>query len=368
MNWPWLDAQIVAAPSAADRADAGMRLQIGLVHRLGRVAPLDNDVGQAEAGLAVALLEPELLGNVRRLLGLPARRLAVNMSSWSTGASAAIASSQSITYGNASYSTSIRSSASAATIGEFAATAATACPSYSTLSRAMTLRDRSRKFIGPSPTKASSERDFREVGRQVTTARNARRSASGTFSVSILTMRACGYGLRLILACSMPGIFMSAPKLARPASDGLSTTPSGRIGQVPTTFEAFKFSRRSMPWPGSLCSLFSDGYSEHGARSLRMQRLGAGGSPNPATREAAFPKRRRGTLSRTSVGCTCRARNRNRPAGKSGECRSRVRAASPMPTRERPLLQGRYRVVCTLLPGNANPRATPVSRHSPTIV
>src|SRR6516164_913311 len=81
---------------------------------------------------------------------------AVTRSSCSSGALSAIASSTSMTCGNTSYSTSISSSASVAIAGETAATAAMAWPSYSALPRAMTLRDRSRKFIGPSPTKASS--------------------------------------------------------------------------------------------------------------------------------------------------------------------------------------------------------------------
>ncbi len=42
-----------------------MRLDIGLVHRLGRVAPLDRDIGLAEASLDVALGKGDPLGNVR---------------------------------------------------------------------------------------------------------------------------------------------------------------------------------------------------------------------------------------------------------------------------------------------------------------
>ena len=52
-------------------------------------------------------------------------------------------------------------------------------------------------------------------------------------SVLIETIRAWACGLRLILPHNMPGIFMSAPKLARPVT---LSTPSGRIGRVPTTF------------------------------------------------------------------------------------------------------------------------------------
>ncbi len=52
-------------------------------------------------------------------------------------------------------------------------------------------------------------------------------------TVSIDMMRACACGLRLTLPHSMPGIAMSAPNAARPMT---LSTPSGRIGRVPTTF------------------------------------------------------------------------------------------------------------------------------------
>ena len=63
----------LALARAPDRAlavigigdDAGMRLDIGLMHRLGRVAPLDRDIGVAEPGLDVALGERHPLGDVR---------------------------------------------------------------------------------------------------------------------------------------------------------------------------------------------------------------------------------------------------------------------------------------------------------------
>ena len=44
-----------------------MRLDIALMHRLGGVLALDDDVGVLEAGLGVALLEGHDLGDVRRL-------------------------------------------------------------------------------------------------------------------------------------------------------------------------------------------------------------------------------------------------------------------------------------------------------------
>ena len=56
------------------RDDAGMRLDIGLMHRLGRIAPLDDDIRLAESGRDVALRKGHPLGDVRRLfrLGLDA--------------------------------------------------------------------------------------------------------------------------------------------------------------------------------------------------------------------------------------------------------------------------------------------------------
>ena len=41
-----------------------MRLDIALVHRLGRVAPLDDDIGLGEPGLDIALGEADHLGDV----------------------------------------------------------------------------------------------------------------------------------------------------------------------------------------------------------------------------------------------------------------------------------------------------------------
>src|SRR5215471_8833277 len=94
----------------------------------------------------------------------------------------------------------------------------------------MQLRDRSRKFIGPSPTNASSD-GIGGKSAQVTTALTPGNLSA--FSALIDMIRAWAWGLRLILPHSMPGIVMSAPKLARPVT---LSTPSGRIGRVPTTF------------------------------------------------------------------------------------------------------------------------------------
>ena len=53
-----------------------MRLDVGLMHRLGGVAALDDDIGFLEARLDVAFVEIHPLGDVRRLgrLGLEVRR------------------------------------------------------------------------------------------------------------------------------------------------------------------------------------------------------------------------------------------------------------------------------------------------------
>ncbi len=59
----------------ADRDDAGMRLDIGLMHRLRRVAALDRDLGVLPAGGDVALREGDPLGDIGRRgrLGVDAR-------------------------------------------------------------------------------------------------------------------------------------------------------------------------------------------------------------------------------------------------------------------------------------------------------
>src|SRR6516162_5212297 len=94
----------------------------------------------------------------------------------------------------------------------------------------MQLRDRSRKFIGPSPTKASSDGIGGKSSAVMTALTPGKARA---FSVWIAMMRAWACGLRLTLPHSIPGMTMSAPKLAFPVT---LSTPSGRIGRVPTTF------------------------------------------------------------------------------------------------------------------------------------
>ena len=89
---------------------------------------LDDDVGLGEALVDVALLEVEV--RRRRCVGLsPFLPIAsVQTSSCSSGASGFIASSTQVTAGSGSYSTLISLSASSATCGLTAATAATAWP------------------------------------------------------------------------------------------------------------------------------------------------------------------------------------------------------------------------------------------------
>ena len=71
----------------------------------------------------------------------------------------------------------------------------------------MTLSDRSRKFIGPSPTKASS---LAISGKSfaVTTAWTPFNASA--FEVSIDTIRACACGERRILPHNMPEARVSA--------------------------------------------------------------------------------------------------------------------------------------------------------------
>ena len=94
----------------------------------------------------------------------------------------------------------------------------------------MQLRDRSHRLCGAAPMTRLSGGMSGKSARVVTALTPGNAIA---LSVLIDTIRAWACGLRLILPHSMPGIFMSAPKLARPVT---LSTPSGRIGRVPTTF------------------------------------------------------------------------------------------------------------------------------------
>jgi hypothetical protein len=93
----------------------------------------------------------------------------------------------------------------------------------------MQLRDRSHKLCGAAPITRLSGGMSGKSARVVTAF-----TPGSAIALSVLreTIRAWACGLRLILPHSMPGIVMSAPKLARPVTLSM---PSGRIGRVPTT-------------------------------------------------------------------------------------------------------------------------------------
>jgi len=109
------------------------------VHRRRLELALDDEVGLLEAGLEVALLDLDALGDVRGLLGLGLDADG-ERSSCRSGAFGCIASTTSITCGSTSYFTSMSLRARRAMAALVAATAATAWPSYSAFSRAMTFR------------------------------------------------------------------------------------------------------------------------------------------------------------------------------------------------------------------------------------
>ncbi len=67
MNWPWLEAPDRGLAVGGDTDEAGVRLDIALVHRARGEGALDHDVGLLEAFGDVALLHFELAGDVRRL-------------------------------------------------------------------------------------------------------------------------------------------------------------------------------------------------------------------------------------------------------------------------------------------------------------
>src|SRR5713101_5375161 len=81
----------------------------------------------------------------------------------------------------------------------------------------MQLRERSRRLCGAVPIWARSGVTSGKSARVMTALTPG---SAAAFAVSMPTMRACAWGLRLILPHSMPGITMSAPKLARPDRAG----------------------------------------------------------------------------------------------------------------------------------------------------
>ena len=89
----------------------------------------------------------------------------------------------------------------------------------------------------------------------VTTARTPGSAAARL--VSMETMRACACGERRILPTKVPGIFMSAPYMARPVTLG---TPSGRTGLVPTHLKPLRASA-TFTWSSIVLSLARGGYS-----------------------------------------------------------------------------------------------------------
>src|ERR1700730_2154 len=112
----------------------------------------------------------------------------------------------------------------------------------------MQLRDKSHRLCGAAPMTRLSGGMSGKSARVVTALTPGNAIA---LSVLIETIRAWAYGLRLILPHSIPGIFMSAPKLARPVT---LSTPSGRMGRVPTTFKV-SLSRNDIPsLPSHDCS------------------------------------------------------------------------------------------------------------------
>ncbi len=64
MKWPCDELKIVHWPSPPYEHRAGMRLDVGLVHRLGGVTALDDDFGLLETFLDIALVEVNPLGDV----------------------------------------------------------------------------------------------------------------------------------------------------------------------------------------------------------------------------------------------------------------------------------------------------------------
>ena len=111
-----------------------------------------------------------------------------------------------------------------------AATPATACPLYKTLSAARQLLLRNLGLlIAPSPMSASRPPCW-EKSAEVTTAFTPGSARARLASMDLI--RAWAWGLRKILPKSNPGNWMSAPYWALPVT---LSAPSCRMGRVPTT-------------------------------------------------------------------------------------------------------------------------------------
>src|SRR5919204_567872 len=124
----------------------------------------------------------------------------------------------------------MRPRASSAMCGLIAATAATACPLYSTFSLAKQLLLMNRGLIiAPSPRSVTLPEGWGSSA-AVSTALTPGRAEARLASMDL--MRACAWGLRRILPYSSPVSRMSAPYWARPVT---LSAPSGRMGRVPIT-------------------------------------------------------------------------------------------------------------------------------------
>ena len=154
-----------------------------------------------------------ITGGMTRLRSVP----------WMLGAPGCIASSGSKTAGSTSYSTAISSSASSATSSLTAATAATPSPKKRTLSARMYWSRTSEPARGSGWPACSTCGTSSDVRMAFTPGSRAARL------VSMLTIRAWACGLRLILACSMPGRRMSPVYLAAPVAFSMPSTLGSRL-------------------------------------------------------------------------------------------------------------------------------------------
>ena len=64
MKWPWLELQNLALAVGAETRHAGLRLDIGLVHRRGLERHFDDLVGSGEPCVNIADLELDALGDI----------------------------------------------------------------------------------------------------------------------------------------------------------------------------------------------------------------------------------------------------------------------------------------------------------------
>ncbi|TMK28592.1 MAG: hypothetical protein E6G69_13705 [Alphaproteobacteria bacterium] len=174
-----------ALPVGPDRHEAGMRLDVSLVHRFCRVAPLDDQIGLLEAGFDIAnirAMPAEIGGGFggKTLVYLEPVALALSKKSGR--------------------------------------------PVKIVMSREEVFRGTGPAAGGVYEVKLGAKKDGRLVAAELVVKLQA-----GAFPGSPVGP-ACMCGLAMY---DIPhvGIVMSAPKLARPVT---LSTPSGRIGRVPT--------------------------------------------------------------------------------------------------------------------------------------